>query len=493
MNQMGAMQRQVDQLSAKVQTALTAPNISKRQAANEMANVGQSVGVEGQVVPPQNVLFEQIQSTQMAPLARERIETAIGGPTAIHEQADRGRSTTCPGQKLPPIEAYVGQQAAQNFTRNQQVFPTQMPAVIPSLPALSQFSGTRSSVQFSTFHKQFETQMRLNGVPRNQWHEWLPLYLSEEALELLHTLTDSANECPLSYDELIAELFAAFQKELAPAMYRQKFYAKHWRATNSNEEIDSYISELRWLACRGWSSVSRAQREQQIKEQLIAGLPKPLHDSVMLGGPKELRELLVILRGIHQHDEILEEEVTDNETVSKNYISSPSLSNSGAVPPQVMNRENVQWCENQMQQGVPSLKSQQQNTPSGMIMQQSDEILHIENDNPILNTKVKNTVLLMQGSPDLKSAQIPKREICLEGKSQVVMLDTGASLGLLAPRSCAYDLLGHRYTKAYIDEMITPVDDSKVITDCEGKAVRISGQTMVEVKYKEQSMKMPLT
>ncbi|MCP4494816.1 MAG: hypothetical protein GY820_47080, partial [Gammaproteobacteria bacterium] len=73
------------------------------------------------------------------------------------------------------------------------------------------------------------------------------------------------------------------------------------------------------------------------------------------------------------------------------------------------------------------------------------------------------------------------------------MLDTGASLGLLAPRSSAYDLLGHRYTKAYIDEMITPVDDSEVITDCEGKVVRISGQTVVEVKYKEQSLKMTLT
>ncbi|MCP4488790.1 MAG: hypothetical protein GY820_15985, partial [Gammaproteobacteria bacterium] len=253
---------------------------------------------------------------------------------------------------------------------------------------------------------------------------------------------------------MIAELYTSFQKELVPTMYRQKFYANRWRATNSNEEIDSYISELRWLACRGWSTVSRAQREQQIKEQLIAGLPKPLHDSVMLSGPRELRELLVILRGIHQHDEMLEEEATA-QTVSKNYSSSPSLSNSGAVPSQVMIRENVQWSENQMRQGVPSLNSQQQNNPIGMIMQQSDEILHVENDNPIMNTKVKNTVLLMQGSPDLKSAQIPKREICLEGKSQVVMLDTGASLGLLAPRSSAYDLLGHRYTKAYIDEMIT--------------------------------------
>ncbi|MCP4486357.1 MAG: hypothetical protein GY820_03420, partial [Gammaproteobacteria bacterium] len=157
-----------------------------------------------------------------------------------------------------------------------------------------------------------------------------------------------------------------------------------------------------------------------------------------------------------------------------------------------MNRGNFEPCDSKLQQGVPRHISQQQNTPVGMIMQQSDGILHIENDNPILNT-VKNTVLLMQGSPELKSVQIPKSEIYLEGKSQVVMLDTGASLSLLAPRSCAYDLLGHRYTKAYIDEMITPVDDSEVITDCEGKAVRISGQTMVEVKYKEQSLKMPLT
>ncbi|MCP4487796.1 MAG: hypothetical protein GY820_10835, partial [Gammaproteobacteria bacterium] len=213
-------------------------------------------------------------------------------------------------------------------------------------------------------------------------------------------------------------------------MYRQKFYAKRWR-TNSKEDIDSHISELRLLACRGWPSAGRAQREREIKEHLIAGLPKPLHDSVMLGGPRELRELLVILRGIHQHDEMLEEEVTANEIVSGNYSSSPSISYSGAVPPQVMNREKVQWCENQMQQGVPSLNLQQQNTPVEMIMQQSDEILHTENGNSIVNTKVKNTVLLMQGSPEIESVQIPKSEFYLEGNLRFVMFDIGACLSLL--------------------------------------------------------------
>ncbi|MCP4487403.1 MAG: hypothetical protein GY820_08820, partial [Gammaproteobacteria bacterium] len=243
----------------------------------------------------------------MAPSAREHVETAIGGPTATNEQADGGRSTFPNenfGETLPTTEAYVGQRAGTNFSQNGQVFPAQMRSILPTLPSLSCFTGSKSSMQFATFHKQFEAQMRVNGVPRHQWSDVLPLYLSNEALETIHTSMDMCtNGSPLTYDELIAELYASFQKELAPAMYRQKFYAKRWRATNSNEEIDSYISELRWLACRGWSTVSRAQREQQIKEQLIAGLPKPLHDSVMLSGPKELRELLVILRGIHQHDE----------------------------------------------------------------------------------------------------------------------------------------------------------------------------------------------
>ncbi|MCP4475147.1 MAG: hypothetical protein GY821_11415, partial [Gammaproteobacteria bacterium] len=227
--------------------------------------------------------------------------------------ADGGRSTPFPiedlGQTLPPTEAYVGQRVAPNFGRNQQVFPAHVIQTVPTLPSLAHFTGSKNSIQFSTFHKQFEAQMRVNCVPRHQWADLLPLYLSQEALEFFHNLIDTRTaDGLLGYDEMVAEMSAAFQKELAPSIYRQKFYTKRWRATNQNEDVDEFVASLRQLARKAWPNQGRAQCEREIKEHLIAGLPKPLHDSVMFGGPRDLRDLLVILRGIQQHDKMMDEQ-----------------------------------------------------------------------------------------------------------------------------------------------------------------------------------------
>ncbi|MCP4488505.1 MAG: hypothetical protein GY820_14470, partial [Gammaproteobacteria bacterium] len=109
--------------------------------------------------------------------------------------------------------------------------------------------------------------------------------MCDSALEMLHNLLDLDEiESPMSYEQLVAELSALFQRDLSVSVYRQQFYACRWKMNNKNENIDDFVSQLRGLSARAWPHSRRADREKTIAEQLLNSLPKNLHDSVMLSG-----------------------------------------------------------------------------------------------------------------------------------------------------------------------------------------------------------------
>ncbi|MCP4487900.1 MAG: hypothetical protein GY820_11365 [Gammaproteobacteria bacterium] len=447
----------------------------------------------------------------------------------------------------------------------------------------------------------------MNNYSREHWVDLLLLHLSGDAADLAYNFLDSSQtEGPMNYDELVAELEAAYQKDTTPSLYRQKFYAKYWRKQDPDEDVDIYISEMRRLAAKAWPECTRAHWEREIREHLIAGLPKPLHDAVMLGGNKELKDLIVVLRGIHQHDKIIAQNdrntgpKTQNQPQTNFRQNRPNFSQDfrqnqnfrenannmqqnrqyenfqqqvyaqkvcwgcgqeghvqkacrarpanqgpaqpyqarGFGPPQQFTNQGVPYqnridptvcavckqrghrqmdCPVWRSRNTPSNWQNNQQNRSGQNAMQTNnavrvlapqgEILHIEpspieivsQNVPIQNTSLQQEltpieprVMMTRGSPLLQSVPIPRAEILIEGKPQMVIFDSGAGPGLVAPLSRASDLLGHRYTENHIAEMITPLIDGNYITNCEGKTVQLGGQLTVHIQYKEKEAYTPL-
>ncbi|MCP4491147.1 MAG: hypothetical protein GY820_28100, partial [Gammaproteobacteria bacterium] len=130
-----------------------------------------------------------------------------------------------PKQQMMPENNAEGVVAAQMITFDQQrpvtqfgqrneVHPAYPIRPFPFLPELVAFSGKIKDKPWHTFIREFQSHMNLNNYSREHWVDLLLLHLSGDAADLAYNFLDSSQtEGPMNYDELVAELEAAYQKD----------------------------------------------------------------------------------------------------------------------------------------------------------------------------------------------------------------------------------------------------------------------------------------
>ncbi|MCP4491698.1 MAG: hypothetical protein GY820_30985, partial [Gammaproteobacteria bacterium] len=225
-----------------------------------------------------------------------------------------------------------------------------------------------------------------------------------------------------------------------------------------NEDIDSFVSDLRRLSKCAWPAGCRADREKAVAEQLLNSLPKNLHDSVMLSGNWSLNELLVVLRGIEQHDQMIGNQMKTRSNVSQ-----------------------TQPHRNEMRQPTMYPSSDRNfNRGQGQMRNMQNYVENTMN-NPPRNVQYETPVKTPISTPPTES--LPTFEILVEGRPYKVVFDSGADTGLVVPVSRAHDVLGHVYSKELIDFMCSSNWD-KFLMNFNGKIVNICGETNVHVSYK---------
>ncbi|MCP4491765.1 MAG: hypothetical protein GY820_31330 [Gammaproteobacteria bacterium] len=235
---------------------------------------------------------------------------------------------------------------------------------------------------------------------------------------------------------------------------------------NKNENIDDFVSQLRGLSARSWPHSRRADREKAVAEQLLNSLPKNLHDSVMLSGNWSLNELLVVLRGIEQHDQMIGDQMKTRSNVSQ----PQPLRNEARQPTMYPNSDR------NFNRGQGHMRNVQNYVENTM-------------NNPPRNVQYETPVKTPISTPPTES--LPTFEILVEGRPYKVVFDSGADTGLVVPVSKAHDVLGHVHSKELIDFMCASNSD-QFLMNFNGKVVNICGETNVQVSYKGKKIVTPM-